>query len=545
MGTWSDAWNRHLVWKWINENLGMKIPTRNVCDNHDAPFEFIYAAFMGLYKFIVALANRSGGKTMNFAILAILDSLANDNCESANLGAIQAQAQRCYRYIKNFIEFSEAVGQKLKGKTTIGRSTFINNSSVEVLTATLTGVNSPHPQKLKMDEVELIPWIILQEAFSMVQSKEGVEGITVLGSTRKFANGPMQKLVDGGGPKNMKLFEWCIWEVIEAIPKVPMSAKDLKQSFGDEIPADVPKRGEEYWWEDVIRYIFGDELPEHIDRANGYYKWGDVIEKFNSLDRDVWDTQWTCTRPDLKGLIYSRFTDEKNIENNFKLEKNVKSIFISEDFGNSKEHPDVILFIQVDPDKQSMVVFDELYMADLPTEDIINKAKEKMKEHGLEMKDIKGWIPDHHMLTQVIDRRNAGLPIIDWVKKDVLPDASLLYRVDNGITAVRKFIDDGRFKMTPNCVQLREEFMSYSRKKQVSTGVYLDEPEKKHDHGPDVVRYTVVTLFPFLAMGSFKDVAVDKVTNRHDDNDVKKPIGADVKTVSTGSIAGGLFNKTF
>ena len=63
-----------------------------VCPNHDAPFDFVYAAFMVKYKTIIAMATRSGGKTIDLAILGILDTLANDSCESANLGAIQAQA---------------------------------------------------------------------------------------------------------------------------------------------------------------------------------------------------------------------------------------------------------------------------------------------------------------------------------------------------------------------------------------------------------------------------------------------------------------------
>lgn len=477
---------------------------------------------MGLSKFIVALANRSGGKTMDFAILAVLDSLANDNCESANLGAIQAQAQRCYRYIKGFMDASSVVRSFVKGKTTISRSAFLNNSTVEVLTATLTGVNSPHPQKLKMDEVELIPWIILQEAFSMVQSKHNVKGVTVLGSTRKFANGPMQKLVDGGGPKNIKLFEWCIWEVVEPLPKDnPVLLAEIKKTFGD-------------------------ELPHNIDKANGYYKWEDVIEKFNSLDRDVWDTQWTCKRADLSGLVYSRFDDVKNIEANFVLEKANKSIFLIEDFGNSKEHPDVVLFCQVDPIKQSLIVFDELYQADLPTIDIVKNVKEKLQSHGLTMRDVAGWIPDHHMLTQVIDRRNMGLPIIEWVKDDVIEHASELYKVENGIVAVRKFIDVGRFKMTPNCQQLRAEFMSYARRKQVSTGEYLEEPEKRFDHGPDCVRYGIVTLFPFLAMGSFTDLPPENVQVVYEkENEPKVISGGDERTIPTSSYTEGFMNKDF
>lgn len=425
------------------------------------------------------MANRSGGKTFDLAVLTCLDTLANDNCESANLGAIQAQAQRCYRYMLQIISNSPAFSGLLKGDPTFGRTNFIHGSSIEVLVATITGVNSPHPQKLKMDEIELIPWPILQEAFSMVQSKSDVKGVTVLGSTRKFASGPMQRLIDQGDGKGMKIFDWCIWEVMEPWPSDPVLQEQIRQ-------------------------VFGADLPSDTSLFNGYYKWEDAIEKYQTLDRDVWDTQWLCKKPDLSSLIYSRFDEEKNVESTFQVDK-TKQLYVFEDFGNSKDHPDVVLFVQVDVETPKVTIFDELYMADMPSSEMVNEARKKLAEHGLTTADLTGWIPDPHMLTQVIDRTNMGLPIIDKVTEEEVTGASQLYLIANGIHLVRKFVDERWLKITPNCTQLRGEFLSYARKRKPN-GEYSEDPDKKFDHGPDAIRYGLVRIFPAIAMGTFGEL---------------------------------------
>jgi hypothetical protein len=225
---------------------------------------------MAEYKRILAMANRSGGKTLDMAIIGILDVIGNDNCESSNLGAIQVQARRCAKYMKDFINANPDFQARLEGEPTTEKIKWHNRSINEILVASLSGVNGPHPQRLKMDEVELIPWPILQEAFSTVQSKNGVDSCMVLGSTRKFAAGPMQRFMDEHVPKgNIKLFSWCIWEVVEKLPDDPQQVARIKE-------------------------VFGDYLPEHVDQCSGYYAWSDLIETFRTLDRNVWETQWEC-----------------------------------------------------------------------------------------------------------------------------------------------------------------------------------------------------------------------------------------------------------
>jgi hypothetical protein len=488
---------------------------------------------MGVYKVTLGMANRSGGKTFAFAIIALLNTLANDNCESANLGAIQAQAQRCYRYMRQFIKRAPVFHGFVNGDPKMERTDFINGSSTEVLTATITGVNSPHPQKLIMDEIELIPWPILQEAFSMVQSKGEVRGTTVLGSTRKFAVGPMQRLIDEG--RNIKLFSWCIWEAMKALPKDDVQLMErIRTEMADVLPKD---------WESL--------------EFDGYYDWEDVLEKWATLDREIWDAQWECKKPDSQGLIYSNFDDSLNTELDFKLDKVNKQIYIWEDYGASRDHPDVLLFVQVDLYNQTITIFDEIYIhTNIGTDEIIRQAKEKLGGYGITIRDLSGWIGDPHGLTETQDRINEGLPILPPLQDGVdIPQdmvdqgmkVAQLYLIKNGIPSVRRFIGTRRLKITPKCQELRTEWLSYSRRK-LQDGTFSSEPEKKNDHGPDACRYGIVRLFPLLVLGSFGGVTFDNVDNilpKSEDAKARDEEYLEPDDVDEGAYSAGVLNHVF
>lgn len=474
------------MWDFIYTHFRIKIPRYAIYGDNDAPFDFIYEAFIGKYKTILVMANRSGGKTLDFAVLNVLDALANDDCEVANLGAIQAQAQRCFNYVKKFLTNNVEFEAKTES-ILMSRTEFVNNSVMEILTATITGVNSPHPQKTRIDEVELIPWSILQEAFNMTQSKNDIIGQTILGSTRKFAAGPMQRLVTERNKRGIKLFKWCIWEVMEKLPDDPVLLARIKE-------------------------VFGDELPENVDKCDGFYKWVDLIDRYLTLDREVWRAQWLCERPDASGLVYPGFSDTLNVVDTFQLEAGEeKDVYIFEDFGYSKDHPNVILLIQVDFKKQEITVFGELYSRLYgSTEALLDAVKDKCNEWGLGVTKnihpdlgtsykwgrIKGWVTDKAGATERADRMNFGCPIMP------LSDNSELYEIKNSVPLVRKMIEDRRLKIYKDCIELLEEVQTYKNKKNPD-GTYQDIPEKKFDHGPDALRYGLIMLFPLLAFGSF------------------------------------------
>lgn len=468
--------NRDLLWVWIKEFLGIAIPRTVITPGHSAPFDFVADYLFGKVTFAVVMANRSGGKTFIFGILATILAYLNDNTEIATVGAIQQQAFKSYEYFQTF-SGKFPFGFNIDSFT-MRQSVAKNGSKYQVLAGTMSGVNSPHPQLAFFDEIDLMPWQILQQGLSMPQSKNGVRARTVLTSTRKFAGGVMQRMLDEAVYKGYSVYFWNIWEVVAPLPV-----------DNPELMARIKK-------------VFGDELPADIDQANGYYEWEDLIDKKLNLEEDVWATEWVCSRPGLKGIIYgTSYSDDENLITPDEGEDLWKPsprgfIYLAEDFGHSEGHPNVILACWIPTTFDRVVVFDELYVDDRGTDEIWQAENEILAPYGLRLPDkrigvqgnIRGWACDPHNLALIHERAVRGAPIL---KEN--PEAKL-YLLQNSIPIVKKFMRAGRIMITSKCVNLRMEILSYQWRKNAD-GTYSNTVTKKdNDHGPDALRYLLLCI---------------------------------------------------
>lgn len=452
--------------EWIELNFGVRIPRVKICPDHDTPFDFVCDFLFDEFQTAIVLANRSGGKTYIFAILDAILSFLYPDIEIATAAAIESQAKRCYNYFSNYTG-KEPFLSNIEAKT-MQKTRMKNGSSVEILVATMTGVNSPHPQIAFFDEIDMWAWVILQQAFSMAQSKGKVAAKTVLTSTRKFPNGSMQRMLDEAVAKGAKVYKWCIWEVMEPLPT------------HNEVLMER------------IHQTFGNTLPKNIDKAEGYYTWEDVIQKYFTLDSETWASDWLCIKPGTEGIIYgAAYSDERNLLVGWDpKEQKLGQFYVFEDFGFGKNHPDVALFVWLAPDYSQLVVFDELYMDTQNTDEIIRSVTERLAEHGLSVGNVY-WVCDYHGLTEIADRRQRGAMILDKTEE------SEDYKVLNGIAMVRKLFESNLLKITDKCVNLRSEILSYRRKKNLD-GTFSIDPMKKDDHGPDAMRYGVIQLYQLL-----------------------------------------------
>lgn len=451
--------------EWLVLNMNVDIPKNKVCHDHQPPFDFVADYIFNKFKLAVVLGNRSGGKTNNFAVLDTVMSYYYKNAETATVGAIQAQAQRCYNYFVDYTSMypfnTHVENQSMK------RTDFDNGSSVEIVTGTVAGVNSPHPQFLFIDEIDLMLWFVLQQAFGMPQSKEGIDSRIVLTSTRKYAGGVMQRMIDDAKENDYPIYQWCIWDVIEKLPE----DKDKREQIID---------------------VFGAELPDEIENADGFFSWDDAILKYNNVDQDVWETEYLCLKPGTQGLVYgSAFNEDENIIKDFSPEGEDGYIYLFEDFGFGEGHPDVVLFNYVPPEFDRLITFDELYLTGMLFDDIEQEIKSKLAEYNLTTDDIRGWIPDPAGLTEIEERRRKGYPIMKKVER------KHIYRIREGIPIVKKFLRAGRWLIADRCQNLRFEIMSYKKKRKLD-GTWSEDPKKENDHGPDAARYGFIRLADLL-----------------------------------------------
>lgn len=473
--------DRDALHGWIKLYMRVDIPRVAITPGHKAPFDFVADYLFGLITFAVVMANRSGGKTFIFGILATLLSYLNDNTEIATVGAIQQQALKSYEYFQSFSSmFPFAYNIK---SFTMRSSEAKNGSKYQVLAGTMSGVNSPHPQLAFFDEIDLMPWQILQQGLSMPQSKNGIRARTVLTSTRKFAGGVMQRMLDDALEKGYAVYFWNIWEVVAPLP------------------VDDPELMAR------IKKVFKDELPENIGEARGYYDWNDLIDKKLNLDPEVWATEWVCSRPGLEGIIYgSSYNDDDNLimpeadevtgeVPDLWIPPQRGFIYLAEDFGHSEGHPNVILPCWIPSTFDRLVVFNELYVDDRGTAEIWEAANDMLAPYGLCLPNkpeaiqgnIRGWATDPHNIALIHERVLRGAPIL---KGNPEPKNYLLI---NSIPIVKKFLKAGRLMITSNCVNLRMELLSYQWRKNAN-GTWSQTPKKDNDHGPDAIRYLLLAI---------------------------------------------------
>lgn len=489
------AKDKDALWLTIRQFFHIEIPREKICPDHDAPFDFIADYLFGDVDFAIVLANRSGGKTENFAVIDTILAFLYSDIEIATVGAIQFQAQRCYQYFKEF-SFEYPFVENI-ASTTIGKTEGKNKSKVQVLTGTMSGVNSPHPQILFIDEIDLMSWPVLQQALSMPQSKGNFSSKVVLTSTRKFAGGVMQRLIDDAPAKGYRVYQWCIWEVIQ---KLPEDEKELKK----------------------IKEVFAGELPDNIHKANGYYTWADAIQKKTSpMEAETWETEWLCRKPGLTGVIYgTAYSDDNNLITDWTPVGKTGYLYLWEDFGFGEGHPNVICPVWIPIEYDRVIIFDERYINNLGTDALWRETADMLAEYGFTMPSISGgrgsvtgWICDPHGLTEIADRKSKGAPIMEGN-----PDPKM-YLVQNGIVVVRKFLSSGRLMITDKCVNVRLELLSYKKKRNLD-GTYSQIPDKKNDHGPDLIRYGLVRLGDAIAARAFEgavkikagDTTPDKTT---------------------------------
>lgn len=477
--------DREGLWVFISDVFGVRIPRKQICKDHNAPFDFICAVFFEEHPSIIALANRSGGKTLNYSILDTLNSHVHDGCETASAGAIEEQARKCYRYFQGWNGrikvFAKRVVSSLMSETK-----FTNGSLLQIITGTQKGLNSPHPQKAFLDEVELMAWGVLMEAFSMAQTKslynkQGIKtgeiiGQTIITSTRKYAYGTMERLIKEAGQRGFKVFQWCILETIE--------------KHDPAVCALTP---------------FDEDCQQRCTEYEGFYSFNDTVANRKRLDRDTWDAQWRCLKPSAKGLVYPQFNPLLHVK---KLTPDTGSkVILAEDFGFAEGHANVIGFWQVTPSGIKQMIA-ELYIEGMVDDELVWEMENKLIELGFiapkyvtydkqQRKEfrqfyvakVEDWYCPPEEPSKIAIRESYGYRITTQNDPEIR-------KVTFGIPLVRKDLEDGLLVFDESCIGTIGEMGMYPNKERPD-GTFLNEPQKKHDNGPDMIRYFYINAYPY------------------------------------------------
>ena len=405
------------------------------------------------------------------------------------------QASKVYKYFIR-IHKHPSIGGLNKKPPTRTETLYKNGSNLQVVTGSVKGLNSPHPQKARIDEVELMEWDVLQEGLSMCVSSDTVMGQNTFLSTRKYDSGTFQRLLDESSDKGMKVYSWCIWEILETCTRL---------CKGD------PKHGDCRVWGAC------QGLAHH---CSGYYKISDWVDKATLLNKDVLDAQWFNLKPSTEALVYGEFWRKDVHMKGGEAEPEGANVVIMSaiDFGSSPGHPFVY--------QKAYVDYSDMVRAMEEVEPGRELAYKLTFWVFYEYRSGSATMAQHaEMITSSPHYQEGEIIFADPSAKQSRIDLYELYRVEtyaainsveDGIDLLRShlevwvdyadgakekswyYIKEGYLDSYGGLVGTDKEFDMYKYPRQHDGKVARRIPMKLHDHGLDCSRYVIQSAYEMI-----------------------------------------------
>ena len=438
--------------------LGLDIPDRQVCPEHNSPLDYLWHSFSadfsekkGANADAVVWANRAGGKTELAAIATLLDCVFKPNCQVRILGGSGEQAARMYDYLTGFLNagfdaFTAGPARKAKCR-------FVNNSAVEVLTQSATSVRGQHIHKLRCDEVELFDDDVFAAAKFTTHSTAGLVAAMELISTMHRPYGLMHQIISQAPRLGTPIFKWCLWETIEKC--VDRSCSQCRL------------------WSDC---------QGKTRQASGYLKIDDCETQMRRASRAGWEAEMLCRRPRLENAVFDQFAPDIHVRQ-IDYDPNLP-LYRALDFGFV--NPFVCLWIQVD-DAGLVRVIDE-YVRSRATIDV----------HA---EEVKSRTPGGESRVAATFCDPAGAGTSDITGTSLLRELRSLgvvtrYRrsgILEGVELIRRAIRSGdgmsSLVISPGCQRLIESMRCYHYPDRSAGASELPLKDGLYDHPIDALRY--------------------------------------------------------
>lgn len=213
----------------IKKYFNVDIPRRKVCEHHEAPFKAFADAYFARYTVSVWKASRGfGGKSMLLALLGLAESVfLGAKCNI--LGGSGEQSARVLNYINGeempnaFWNAPDAPKHLILGgaESEIAENArgitkkmikLTNGGYLKALMASSRSVRGPHPQRLRLDEVDEMELSIFDSALGQPMKRFGIDEQIVASSTHHYAAGTMTAILKRAVDMNWAVYEWCYKE---------------------------------------------------------------------------------------------------------------------------------------------------------------------------------------------------------------------------------------------------------------------------------------------------------------------------------------------
>lgn len=188
---------------YLSDKFHIQIPDVQVCPNHTTPFRAFADAYFARYGVTVWQASRGfGGKSFLLALLGHCEAsvLAAD---VTLLGGSGEQATRVLEYLQKFAGDEE---------NTQRRTIYSSGGRVTALMASSKSARGPHPQRMRLDEVDEMELKVFDAAMGQPMEGAGIPKQTVMSSTHHYADGTFTEVKRRAAENGWPLYEWCFRE---------------------------------------------------------------------------------------------------------------------------------------------------------------------------------------------------------------------------------------------------------------------------------------------------------------------------------------------
>lgn len=211
--------------------FGVRLPNKRCCSNHRTPWEAFHDAYFARSPVAIWKGSRNfAGKTFMLGLLGQVEALTL-RCDVNILGGSGEQSKRVLEHISSFWESPNAPRWALPGEPGASVQKLTWGNRIKALMASQASVRGPHPQRLRMDEIDEMKVTILKSALGQPQSRGLVLSQVVMASTHQYADGTMTWALKEAAARGWPVFEWCLEETKEPHGWLSQAEIDRKRSI--------------------------------------------------------------------------------------------------------------------------------------------------------------------------------------------------------------------------------------------------------------------------------------------------------------------------
>ena len=188
---------------------GVKIPREPVCPDHATPFQAFADAFFARAPVAVWKASRGlGGKSRTLAYLTLTEAVVL-GADANLLGGSGAQSQNVHEAMRDGWNFPLAPSHMLLTDN-MNEMRLTNTAKVKALMASQRSVRGPHPQRLRLDEIDEMDVEILDAALGQPMPTQEVDSQVVMSSTHQYPDKTMSEILHRANMTGWPVYEWSV-----------------------------------------------------------------------------------------------------------------------------------------------------------------------------------------------------------------------------------------------------------------------------------------------------------------------------------------------